>query len=106
MLRRLFRRAGVTNYAAAGNGAGAVPDTVRYSFDLGAVVMLAAIGWTVIRTREYPPDMLRSFEDAAPVLPAPPPERRQRFSGVAWGLAGLGGLILTRLAGLDRELYL
>ena len=106
MLPWLLARAGVSNHAAVSTGAAAVPDTVRYSFDLGAVVMLAAIGWTVIRTREYPPEVLRSFEDATPALPAPPPERRQRFSGVAWGLAGLGGLILTRLAGLDRELYL
>src|SRR5438105_6155963 len=106
MLPWLLARAGVSNHAAAANGAAAVPDTVRYSFDLGAVVMLAAIGWTVIRTREYPPEVLRSFEDATPALPAPPPQRRERFTGVAWGLAGLGGLILTRLAGLDRELYL
>jgi maltose/moltooligosaccharide transporter len=106
MLPWLLALTGVSNHAVAATGAAAVPDTVRYSFDLGAVVMLAAIGWTVIRTREYPPEVLRSFEDATPALPAPPPQRRQRFSGVAWGLAGLGGLILTRLAGLDRELYL
>src|SRR5437762_10821424 len=37
MLPWLLARAGVSNHAAAANGAAAVPDTVRYSFDLGAV---------------------------------------------------------------------
>src|SRR5207237_1130283 len=75
MLPWLLARAGVSNHAAVSTGAAAVPDTVRYSFDLGAVVMLAAIGWTVIRTREYPPEVLRSFEDATPALHAPPRAR-------------------------------
>lgn len=34
------------------------PDTVRYAFYAGGVALLGAIGWTVLRTREYPPDML------------------------------------------------
>lgn len=106
MLPWLLAQAGVSNYGAGATGAAAVPDTVRYAFDLGALVMLAAIGWTVIRTREFPPEELRSFADAAPALPPLPPQGRQRRSGILWGLIGLGGLIATRLAGLDRELYL
>ena len=49
----------VSNVAAAGS----VPDSVRWSFYLGAAVFIAAVGWTVLRTREYPPETLRSFED-------------------------------------------
>jgi maltose/moltooligosaccharide transporter len=58
----LLAKAGVANTA----GPGEVPDTVRYAFYCGGVVLLGAIGWTVLRTREYPPEVLASFEDAAP----------------------------------------
>jgi len=53
---------GVANTAAAGE----VPDTVRYAFYFGAVVLLAAITWTVVSTREYSPTELAGFEDAEP----------------------------------------
>lgn len=35
---------------------GEVPDNVQWSFYIGAVLFLAAILWTVITTREFPPD--------------------------------------------------
>ncbi len=53
---------GVSNTAAPG----AVPDSVRYAFYFGAVVLLAAISWTVFSTREYSPTELASFDDAEP----------------------------------------
>jgi maltose/moltooligosaccharide transporter len=53
---------GVANTAAAGE----VPDTVRYAFYFGAVVLLAAITWTVVSTREYSPAELAGFDDAEP----------------------------------------
>jgi len=107
MLPWLLAQAGVSNHAAGPSGVAAVPDTVRYAFDLGAGVMLAAILWTVIRTREYPPDTLLSFEDATPALAAMPPTQGwQPFKGVLWGVVGLAGVITTRLAGLDPQLYL
>ena len=61
MLPWILARAGVSN------AGGVIPDTVRLAFDVGAAVMLGAIGWTIIRTREYPPEVLLSFEDAQPV---------------------------------------
>ncbi len=33
----------------------AIPDTVRYSFYLGAVAFIAAVSYTVLTSREYPP---------------------------------------------------
>jgi maltose/moltooligosaccharide transporter len=60
----ILTRAGVSNEAAGMSGAQAIPDTVRLAFDIGAVAMLAAVGWTVIRTREYPPETLLAFDDA------------------------------------------
>ena len=107
MLPWLLAQAGVSNHATGPSGVAAVPDTVRYAFDLGAGVMLAAILWTVIRTREYPPDTLLSFEDATPALALMPPTRGwQPFKGVLWGVVGLAGVVTTRLAGLDPQLHL
>lgn len=49
----------VDNVAAAGE----IPDSVRWSFYLGAAAYFGAVVWTVLRTREYPPETLRSFDD-------------------------------------------
>jgi maltose/moltooligosaccharide transporter len=54
LLPFLLAKMGVGNTA----GPGEVPDTVRYAFYFGGVVLLLAIGWTVLRTREYPPETL------------------------------------------------
>ena len=67
MLPWLLTHAGVSNHVDGATGALAIPDTVRYSFYLGAVVLFVAMGWTVLRTREYPPEVLYSFADAEPV---------------------------------------
>jgi maltose/moltooligosaccharide transporter len=40
---------------------GEVPDNVVYSFYFGAVVLVGAILWTVIKTKEYSPAELQSF---------------------------------------------
>ncbi len=104
LLPYLLAHFGVANTAAAGQ----VPDTVRYAFYFGAVVLLAAITWTVLSTREYSPQQLASFDDAEPVvgpasgaitsLPA-------RAHAVAWVI---GGLLLAALIAWqqgDRMLY-
>jgi maltose/moltooligosaccharide transporter len=49
---------GVSNSAAAGE----IPPSVIYSFYLGGVAFLGAVGWTVFRTTEYPPQDLEAFE--------------------------------------------
>jgi maltose/moltooligosaccharide transporter len=53
----IFRYLGVTGRTASG-----IPLTVQYSFKIGAVVFLAAVLWTVVTTKEYPPDNLAEFE--------------------------------------------
>ena len=55
MMPWLLARAGVSNVAQGALGAAAIPATVRESFDFGAVVLLLAVLWTTLRTREYPP---------------------------------------------------
>jgi maltose/moltooligosaccharide transporter len=64
MLPWMLARVGVSNVVAATSGAAAIPDTVRFAFDIGAVALFGAVGWTVLRTREYPPATLLSFDDA------------------------------------------
>src|ERR1044072_668833 len=58
MLPWILERMGVSNHVDASLGGSVIPDTVRYSFYLGAVVLFAAMGWTVLRSREYPPEVL------------------------------------------------
>ena len=48
----------VANTAAAGH----IPPSVRYSFTIGGVVFFLAVLWTVLRTKEYPPENLAEFE--------------------------------------------
>ena len=94
---------GVANTAAPGE----VPDTVRYAFYFGALVLLAAITWTVISTREYSPTELAGFADAEPpqaqVLAARgvPPWAQI----VLWLLVGVVLAALIAWQGGDRMLY-
>jgi maltose/moltooligosaccharide transporter len=47
----------LTHFGLAGNAPGhAIPGSVRLSFTLGAAVFLAAVLWTVVTTKEYPPE--------------------------------------------------
>ena len=48
----------VANTAAAGH----IPPSVRYSFTFGGVVFFLAVLWTVLRTKEYPPENMAEFE--------------------------------------------
>jgi maltose/moltooligosaccharide transporter len=50
---------GVSNEAPEGM----IPDSVRLSFYLGAVVFFVAVLWTVIRSKEYSPEEMASFEE-------------------------------------------
>jgi maltose/moltooligosaccharide transporter len=49
---------GVSNVSRPGE---TIPFTVRLSFYVGAVAFLGAVLWTIVSTREYPPDDLEEF---------------------------------------------
>ena len=51
---------GVNNTAPEG----IIPDSVKYSFYIGGAIFFVAVLWTVIRSKEYSPEELKSFEDA------------------------------------------
>lgn len=52
-----------TNYFGIANEAppGEIPDSVKYSFYIGAIAFIGAVSWTVFRTKEYPPDDMVAF---------------------------------------------
>ncbi|MET0625668.1 MAG: MFS transporter [Pyrinomonadaceae bacterium] len=53
----MFRQFGVDDSTASG-----VPLTVKYSFQVGAFALLFAVLWTILTTKEYPPEDLAEFE--------------------------------------------
>lgn len=93
---------GVDNTAEAGS----VPDNVKFAFYLGGVVLFAAVGWTVLSTREYPPEVLRSFSDAKPVPPRHLDREKTLQQGLAWLAAGLLGLAAIYYFEWDPQLYI
>jgi maltose/moltooligosaccharide transporter len=108
LLPWLLAHAGVSNHADAAAGV-AIPDTVRYSFYLGACALLAAVGWTVLRTREYPPATLRAFAAAhaqtvaqQTALAAP----GYITSGWLWTIVGIAGFAAVREYQQDPQLYI
>jgi maltose/moltooligosaccharide transporter len=46
---------------AEAKGLHAIPITVRWSFYIGAIAFFSAVLWTIVTTKEYPPDNLEAF---------------------------------------------
>lgn len=85
---------------------GGVPDTVRYAFYFGGAVLLLSVGWTVLRTREYPPEILRAH-DSTPRAPQRALDvARARRNGSIWLVVGAAGAYAVLRFGLDRQLYI
>ncbi len=53
----LFTTMGVVGVMATG-----IPLSVDYAFKIGAVVFLIAVLWTVVSTKEYPPEDIEAFQ--------------------------------------------
>lgn len=51
----------ISSFVAEGSS---VPDTVITSFYAGAIVLFISVVWTIVRTREYPPEQLEAYEQA------------------------------------------
>ncbi|WP_419147192.1 MFS transporter [Pseudoalteromonas 'SMAR'] len=95
----------VSNTAAAGE----IPDSVKYAFYWGGVILFVAVMWTIIKTKEYSPEQLAAFEQAS-VAGEVSEQVNQHINYVFGALASgaLGVLILALVAGLnlEKELYL
>jgi maltose/moltooligosaccharide transporter len=57
LLPTIFAHMGVNNVPVAG----AIPDTVRYSFYAGGAIYFVSVLWTVLTAKEAPPDDLAAF---------------------------------------------
>jgi maltose/moltooligosaccharide transporter len=90
---------------------GEIPMTVRLSFYLGGGVFLLAVLWTVLRTREYSPEEMQSFQasagDSQPSqAESVEPVVKYLRRGIIWTLVGL--LIAWPIFrfSLEKELYI
>lgn len=92
---------GVANVAPDGG----IPDTVKYAFYGGGAVLLGAVLWTMLTTREYTPTQLRSFTDNVPEGPSADVSRAGR-PGSMLLLAGMGVIVAIRHFALEKEVYL
>ncbi|MBV8972841.1 MAG: MFS transporter [Sphingomonadaceae bacterium] len=66
---------------------GVVPPTVRWSFSLGAAALMGAVAWTVLTTRERPPELEHADDLADAPAAAPAGGWRWIVGGVVLALA-------------------
>jgi maltose/moltooligosaccharide transporter len=102
LLPWLLAKFGVSNTAAAGE----VPDTVRYAFYAGGAVLLGAIGWTVLSTREYPPEALKAWDEAPPLVRRLRNASRIRSVATIAVMLGIAGIAAVVAYELDKALII
>ncbi|WP_404340305.1 MFS transporter [Pseudoalteromonas mariniglutinosa] len=94
----------IANTAAAGQ----IPDSVKYSFYFGAVILFAAVGWTIVTTKEYSPEQLAAFNEQEQTTANNASLAVINFNkgAVVFTLLGLFVLGLVTFMSLEKELYL
>ena len=94
----------ITNTAPAGQ----IPNSVKYSFYLGGAILLTAVGWTIITTKEYSPAQLAKFNEQTKQLVTDDVTNTINFNkgGIIFTALGLGVLALVIGLNLEKELYL
>ncbi len=106
----------MTNWFGIENTApmGEIPDSVKFSFYIGGIVFIAAVTWTVIRTKEYSPEELKEFEDnsenndttdEADVI-TPSGIRRTTILGVSFLLIGIISAVLFYFINIEKEVFI
>ncbi|MDL5050851.1 MFS transporter [Oscillatoria amoena NRMC-F 0135] len=88
---------------------GAIPDSVKYSFYVGAFILFITVMWTVFSTKEYPPtpeqhEKLRSREKRKLENEE---HFKRRFTTVGLTLlaSGLLVVLVVRYQNIEKELY-
>ncbi|WP_438864155.1 MFS transporter [Neptunicella sp.] len=101
----------ISNTAAAGE----IPESVKFAFYAGGVVLLLAVLWTVYTTKEYSPEQLQAFDTSEQELSHQDAVRvvkrsseKYTKSGLIWLLIGfiLTALVYSNLAILDKGLFI
>jgi maltose/moltooligosaccharide transporter len=90
--------------------AGALPDTVRYSFWFGGAALFLAVLWTIATTREYSPDEQAAFAGQADPVEAGQPvsalaDKSYLSSGI-WIAIGLLVILAVDALALEKEVLL
>jgi len=90
---------------------GEIPQTVRLSFYLGGGVFMLAVLWTVLRTKEYSPEELKSFADegkdkSQSEEETVEPVQKYFRRGVLWTLIGAVFAWPVFHYKLEKELYI
>jgi maltose/moltooligosaccharide transporter len=93
--------------------AGQIPLSVKFSFYIGGAAFISAVLWTVIRTKEYPPDELKAFseDENTQVEDSESPVRgpnRSRYisNGIYWIAGGVIVSLIIYYLKLESELYI
>jgi len=102
---------GISNVAPAGE----IPDSVKFSFYIGAIAFFLAVIWTVISTKEYSPEELQKHElseqksDFEKIRAAQRLVPAEQFikQGVIWLISGtlISIIIAFTLGDVDYGLY-
>ena len=101
LLPWLFAQFGVASTAPSGE----ISDAVKYSFGVGATLLLLAVLWSALTTREYAPEMLEKFDaEATGGFVEKSPERMRRHGWFSLGF-GVVGLVAGYLAQVRPALY-
>ena len=90
---------------------GIIPDSVKFSFYIGGAVFLLAVIWTNLRTKEYSPEELESFEENNDSESSDATlENRRKVNyyrnAIYWVLGGSLFTYLVYTNGLEKELYI
>jgi len=102
---------GISNTAEAG----VIPPSVKMAFYCGGAIFLLAVIWTVIRSKEYPPEDLKAFEEAEnkPVEIRTENEKaaikngqRALRVGAIIAVLGLISTILLAFLDVEKEVYI
>jgi len=85
--------------------AGEIPDSVKYSFYFGAVVLFAAVLWTVLRSTEYSPEQLAAFGEGHDEENPQQNDRLYWGRGAVFAAIGLLSTCIVWALQLDKQLY-
>jgi len=92
-----------------------IPDSVKYSFYIGATVFFLAVIWTVISSKEYTPEQLASFDEKADIDSASTSSHSATVydkkinyfrNSLIWILVGITASYIVYHYALDKELYI
>ena len=106
----------MTNWLNIANSApeGEIPPSVKFSFYIGGLVFFLAVLWTIIRTKEYSPEELASFEahdkngnkEEKDTIIKKETDKTCIKTGMILILIGLGLTIPLLLINADKEVYI